>query len=118
MVLIRARDAGDVRIIYLQGRLDSLTAEGADTEIGALLEAGISRALINLGELEFISSVGLRVLVHLTKALRARHGQLKLCSATVPVGKVLEISGIASLIELHDQEQSALASFEGDLPHQ
>jgi stage II sporulation protein AA (anti-sigma F factor antagonist) len=111
LVLIQAYDRQGVCVIRLQGRLDSQTAPGATAEVEQLLATGTTRVLVNLAELEFMSSAGLRVLVQLARELRARQGLIKLCAATEPIRKLLELAGLISLLELHDVEANALMSF-------
>ena len=80
--------------------------------------------LLDLEALEFLSSAGLRVILRTAKRLeRARdldveahrsgafRRSIKLCGAKGIVSEVLEVSGFGELLEVYDDEESALASF-------
>ncbi len=109
--MISTRRESGVLVCELGGRLDATTAEAAGEELLSLVAAGSSRLLLNLSSLDYVSSMGLRVFVRAAKAAHAAGGALKLCSPTAPVAKVLEISGMDNLLDMHADESAALAAF-------
>ncbi len=109
--MISTRHEAGIIVCELKGRLDTVTSEATWDEIMALVAAGNSRLLLNLAALDYISSIGLRVFVRAAKATHAAGGALKLCSPTASVAKVLEISGMDNLLDLHTAESAALAAF-------
>lgn len=109
--MITSQDVGDILVCRLSGRLDALGADALAAELMPLLEGPKRRVLLNLEELGYISSIGLRVLVRAAKTVKAGGGMLKLCSAPATVRKVLEISGMDQLLDLRDSESAAIAAF-------
>ena len=110
-LMLETRQEGDVFVCDISGRLDAISADSfAEELLGELAGAGPS-VLLNLSGLEYISSMGLRVFVKAVKAVNAAKGTLKVCSPTVAVLRVLEISALDTLLDLRDDEASALASF-------
>lgn len=109
--MISTRNEAGVLVCELKGRLDTVTAEAIGEEIMSLVAAGNSRLVLNLASLDYVSSIGLRVFVRVAKAAHAAGGALKLCSPTPSVAKVLEISGMDNLLDLHAAESAALAAF-------
>ena len=75
------------------------------------LAEAATELLINLENLAFISSAGLRLILQTEKLVRGRNGALKVCGATGVVKEVMDISGFDNLLDLHDDETSALDSF-------
>ena len=69
--------------------------------------------VLNLAEVPFIDSSGLGAVVRGMNSLRQAHGDLKLCNLTDHVRKVLEISHLAKLFDVHDSEEKAVAAFYG-----
>lgn len=101
-----------ILVCTITGRLDAVSADAAATELLALLETeNNTKVLLNLEQLDYVSSLGLRVFVRAAKVVNGNGGTLKLCSATPPVKKVLEISALDSLLDLRDDEDEALSSF-------
>ena len=91
------RQADDVLVVEIAGRLDTQSSGPASEEMARIVEAGNGKILLNLGNLEFISSAGLRVLLRTTKLL-PEAGRMMICQANGIVKEVLEISGFDTFI--------------------
>lgn len=88
-----------VTVARLSGRLDSATSPAAERELAA--ELARSRGfLMDLEEVEYVSSAGLRVFLVLAKQARASSRALGLCSLRKEVADVFEISGFSTLFAL------------------
>ena len=109
---IRARETPEARILELEGRLDSDGADAAEAPLLALLHGRVT-VLVDLAKLTFVGSAGLRVIIKAAKQMKAAKCSLKFFGASAGVAKVFEISGIDSLLELHDDATSALQPPEG-----
>ena len=108
---ISTRSADDITILNLEGKLDTATSGQASEEINAILEEKPSKLLLNLGDLEFVSSAGLRVLLRTAKTVKEQNGGMKVCGAKGVVKEVMDISGFDTLLDLHESEAEALAAF-------
>ena len=62
---------GDVSILSLTGSLDTNTSKEAEDQINILLEEGSIKLLIDLTDLDYISSSGLRILLSISKKLKS-----------------------------------------------
>lgn len=102
---------GSVLVCRLSGRLDANAADPLTEALLPLLNEPGRQVLLNLESLDYISSIGLRVLVKAAKSVKGSGGALKLCSASPAVRKVLEISGMDQLLDLRETEPAALAAF-------
>lgn len=85
-------DSGVPRI-SLAGRLDTHTAPQLDAELTRLLagRASLSRLVFDLGQLDYLSSAGIRCFVRARKAIEPQGGTVALVNPQPPVRKVLEI---------------------------
>ncbi len=110
-MVIHTRQVDDVLVVDISGRLDTESSESASDELASLLESGSNKMLLNLDELDFVSSAGLRVFLRASKRLQAANGALKICHANGSVHDVMEISGLARLIEIHENETAAISAF-------
>lgn len=108
---IKTRQAYDVLVVDMVGRLDSKTAGYGNDEMVRIVKGDCKKVLINLENLEFVTSAGLRVLLIAAKLLQSAKGQLKLCSANEAVEQVLETCGFKSLLQLYPNEAAAIKSF-------
>lgn len=84
----------------LTGRLDGFTSAAHEAELRALLAGDAQSLIINLSQLEYISSAGLRVLLMTAKMAKAKGGTVALASPTAVVLDVLKISGFDKIFEI------------------
>jgi anti-sigma B factor antagonist len=105
---ITERRTGDVATLSLSGRLDTTTAKAFEAKILAQIEAGDRRFIIDLAQLDYISSAGLRVLVLAGKRLDGGKGKIVLCSLKDPVREVFDIVGFSSTFPAYASHDDAL----------
>jgi anti-sigma B factor antagonist len=110
---INERHEGDVAIVSLKGRLDAASSQEAEQRMGGLIDAGNRSILVNLGDLDYISSSGLRVLLASLKRLKKTGGDLRIACPKPAVRDVFTMAGFHRIFAIHDDEASALNSFTG-----
>ena len=84
--------------VALSGRLDTLTSSDLEDKLGEELN-GAERLIFDLGELEYISSAGLRVLLGAYKTMDKRGGML-IRNVTVTVMEIFEVTGLSDIIAI------------------
>jgi anti-anti-sigma factor len=84
--------------LRLNGRLDGQWAGALESELQELIRSGERHIQLNLAEVVFLSSAGIRVLLKQWKALQSIGGMLGVVEPSPAVRKTLELSGLASLI--------------------
>lgn len=89
-----------VTVIETVGRLDTATAPDLEQAGGELIDAGVTRIVLDLSRLEYLSSAGLRVILALAKRLQASGGELVMCGAAGLVRETLELAGIVGIVPL------------------
>ena len=100
-----------VTFVYLAGEIKSTTSGDVMDSLVDLVKGGNDKLLLNIKDVDFISSAGLRSILVAAKLLKNSNGQMMICSANESVRKVLETSGFTSLVSLHPDENEALAAF-------
>ena len=100
-----------VTVVRLQGNLDTSTAPHAQTSLNELVDGGASKILVNLGEVDFVSSAGLRILLATAKKLRGSNGELRVSNLNETVNEVFEISGFSTILSVFPTEAEALTGF-------
>jgi anti-anti-sigma factor len=108
---LRTRRVGDVLVVDMVGRLDSRTAGPASTELNQIAQGGHGKLVLNVHGLEYLSSAGLRAILVAAKLVQVHGGAIKVCDANATVKRVMEVSGMSSLLHLYDTEKDALAAF-------
>ena len=80
------------------GRLDTITAPELERELDASVD-GIKEIIIDLKEVEYISSAGLRVILK-AKKLMGINGKMKVTGANAMIMEVFDITGFADMITI------------------
>ena len=106
--LIDTREQGAV-VVHLKGRLDGSTANDLDARL-RLLTANADRLVLDMSGLEYIASVGLRVILVVMKQLRAANGKLALAELREQVKQAFELSGFSALCQVCATRTEALAA--------
>lgn len=85
-------------VIEIAGRLDTITSPALDEAIsdGAL---DAKNLVIDVKDLEYISSAGLRVLLRAQKMMQ-KNGTMKLINACGAVMEVFEITGFTDILTI------------------
>lgn len=89
---------GTTLTIALVGRLDTTTAPSLEAELKSSLN-GIETLIIDLAELEYISSAGLRVLLSSQKVM-ARQGSMVVKNVGESVMEVFDITGFTDILTI------------------
>ena len=84
-------------VVAPDGRLDTNTAPQAEKLIMENIGDGNTPLVFDLGQVEYISSAGLRVLLMTAKKLKQAGGRLALCNMNDHVQEVLDLSGLTPL---------------------
>lgn len=109
MELLYSELDNGIRLIKLTGRLDSAGFEKIDLKFTAHCSGEGVRLLVDLSELEFIGSAGIRMLTLNARSLSMRNGRMVLLSPSVDVGNTLELTGIPDIIPTYESRESAEA---------
>jgi len=92
-------DAADgVRLIRLKGRLDLEGADAVDLKLTSLCAVKKCNVILDIAGVEFLSSIGISVIVRVARALTSREGRLVLLGPQPNVADVLMRTQIDQLI--------------------
>jgi anti-sigma B factor antagonist len=97
----------DATIVDVKGRIDSTTAQALGDKLTSLIEAGRTRLVIDLNQVDYISSAGFRVLLVSSRLAEESHGKLALCSLAPGVQKLFELTAFTDLFEIYTSRPKA-----------
>lgn len=98
-------------VAYPVGRLDvAVSAELEDQLTKSVDEHEIEGLVLNMENVEYMSSSGFRVAIALLRKLSDRGGYLKICSLKPAVKRIFDVIELTSLFEIFESEDEALAS--------
>jgi anti-anti-sigma factor len=121
---ITERRTEDIVTLCLSGKLDTTTAKAFEEKILGEIESGDRRFIIDLAQLEYVSSQGLRVFLLAGKRLNGANGKLVLCGfkKTIPyytlnrpqdpVREAFDIAGFLSIFSTYGSDDDAIKAFQ------
>jgi anti-sigma B factor antagonist len=106
---IKEETRGGVLVVTAAGRLDSSSSGVLEAVLPARVQTH-EKVVLDLAEVPYVSSAGLRVMLIGAKAARAKGHKLVLTGLAPTVHEVFDISGFTSIFAIEADVDSALAS--------
>lgn len=101
----------DVPVISFSGRIDAATSAKIEQTVRRAIEEGHTQIVVDLHDVTFLSSSGLRTLLLIARDLRKAGGDMVLCALQPQVAEVFHITGFDQIFELHHTREEAAAKF-------
>lgn len=101
-------------VLSVKGRIDSNTAPQFSDRLLGYLTGDNRSVVVDLTEVDFVSSAGLRVFLMGAKRLKGTQIRLVLCAMTENVLKVFQMSGFDRILDIRGtREEGEAAMAEG-----
>jgi anti-sigma B factor antagonist len=99
-------------LVKASGRIDSSTAPQLAEVMDNITDSGRYKIVLDLSEVEFMSSAGLRVLISTQKTCK-RYNRGEIILAVVPerIYEALDLAGFVPLFKFYDNVLDAVGSF-------
>jgi anti-sigma B factor antagonist len=99
-------------VVKVIGRIDSYTAPNLEEVLKSLTEEGRYKIVLDLTDVDFLSSKGWWVLIETQKTVkRYNRGELVLAKIQERIRESLNLVGMGSYFKVYDDITSAVASF-------
>jgi serine/threonine-protein kinase RsbW len=95
----------------ISGRVDAVTAPQLNKTVHAQIASGARFVLLDLSDVTFLSSSGLRSLLLIRKELMTLGGELRLAGLQPQVHEVFALTGFTQVFAIHVTAEEARASF-------
>lgn len=97
MLTIKEERNGGVLRLILEGRLDTKTAPGLEEKVKACLD-GVDSLTIDMKNLEYVSSAGLRVILFTKKQMKNK--EMVIENVNDSIMEVFEMTGFADILDI------------------
>ena len=99
-------------VVEVSGRIDSATAPDLASVLDGLIDRGQYNLVLDLGDVDFISSAGLRVLIDTQKKCQhLKRGRLALAEVPERLYQAFDLAGFVPLFDFYDEQVEAVGSF-------
>jgi anti-sigma B factor antagonist len=108
---VNHKQENELDFLYLRGYLDAHTAPDLEDAIGNLVRSGKHKIVINLRDLDYISSAGLGVFMAFIEEIRESGGDIKLAELKPKVFTVFDLLGFPMLFDIEPNEKDIILMF-------
>ena len=101
--------SGDKVVLTVSGRMDAQNASEFEKACKEWVEKGSLHLVVDLRELSYVSSLGLRSFLVVGQMLKEKNGTFRLCGLTGLVKQVFQMTRLTTVLPVHEDLESALA---------
>jgi len=101
----------DIMVLSADGGLNHDTADQFVDELAAMIDAGLTKLVVNGEKLTYISSAGVGALLRLHKRLRAQGGEVHLANLHTPIIEVIELLRLNRVFSIFPSVNEAVDAF-------
>src|SRR5215472_4261501 len=112
-MIAKLESEGQCKILRVSGRVDFESALDFEQQINSMIQQDADCFIIELSEVELLSSAGLRVLLSTAKRVSHRDASLGLAAPSQVVRQVFEISHFNLLFKIFPSVAEAIAALKG-----
>lgn len=108
---ITEREQAGIAIFTLEGRVDSEGAVDMDLALQTAVSEGKTKIILQMSEVRYINSAGLRILADILTQTQDSGGGLRLVALNPKVHRVFQIIGFDKFFQLYPTLDDAMADF-------
>ena len=97
-------------VLHLAGRMDAESAAHFEGQCNSCISEGITSLVVDLGDLSYVSSMGLRCFLSVAQKLQATSGSLMLCGLHGLPRQVFEMTRLIGLFPVFETAQQAIST--------
>jgi anti-sigma B factor antagonist len=109
---ITTKEFKHCQLVTVTGRVDSATAPQFSQALDAIIQAGTFKIVIDMTDLEYMSSAGFRALLSAQRECkRFSRGEVLLAAVPDRIREALELAGFTELFKTFPESLEAVGSF-------
>ena len=97
-----------ITCLKIRGRMGTTVAIETEKALDKILAENNTRLIFDLGDLEYLSSYGLRIILNAAKKIKMMDGKIILCSLIENVREIFDICGFGAYIPVADSVESGI----------
>jgi anti-anti-sigma factor len=111
MIDIQVSMLQDVTLMNVSGRVDGTNANRLGSALTDEIDSGHTRLVLDLSNVDYMSSAGLREIVMAYKRLQNNDGDLRIAQPSERVLEVIEVAGLDSVLQIFASSGEAVGSY-------
>ena len=111
MLSIETDNTQTISVMKVKGRVDSETAPELDDALTKLLQNNRNKIVLNLQEVNYMSSAGLRAMVKAYQSANKSGGDVRLAAVSEPIEVILRTVGMMQMFKMFSTSEEAAVGF-------
>ena len=111
MLSIETDNTQTISVMKVKGRVDSETAPEFDDALTKLLQNNKNKIVLNLQDVTYMSSAGLRAMVKAYQSANKSGGDVRLAAVSEPIEVILRTVGMMQMFKMFSTSEEATAGF-------
>jgi anti-sigma B factor antagonist len=103
-------DKEGIHVFRVGGRLDATSAPILERKLVHIVETPGAKVVVDLKNLSYLSSAGMRVMLAASKRLKSVNGYIAFSSLQEPVMEIIKLAGFEHVLKFYPTEAAALKS--------
>ena len=103
---------GDVLVVALSGKLDTIEAEPLHQYLRGRIQAGANRIVLDATKLTYICSTGLRVMILAARQIAEASGRIVVCGLNERLQRVFATVGFSRILDIYESLEEAAKGVE------
>ena len=113
---IDAEKRDGLLLLSFGGQLDAASAEQSEQVLLSMIDEPGLRVVVDLAPLTYLSSVGLGVILRLTKQVMKYDGRIVFHSLQPRVKQILDMTGLSLMLQINESAEEAIKAVSGSEP--
>ena len=97
-------------LLQVSGRMDAVTAPAFEKEFIEVMDGGETKVVVDLGDLQYISSAGLRSILASAKKAKKGGCTMQFCGLNGMVEEVFQVSGLGTMFSVTATAEEAFGA--------
>jgi anti-sigma B factor antagonist len=110
-LIVNVITKGDIKIVQCKGYIDTTTSGMLENAMGELIKNKFYKIVMDLGEVDYISSAGWGIFISEIKNIRKNKGDLKLVNMKPEVMEIFELLDFTNILEYYKSLDEATKKF-------
>lgn len=102
---------GEIWIFHPIGSIDTTTSSDLEGTLMEGINQGMRWIILDLTDVRYISSAGIRVFIATAKTLKEKKGELRFSTPNKNVSDILRLSGLLKIFKVYPDNAAAIRSF-------
>lgn len=100
----------NIMVLEIKGEVDAYTSQDLNKTLADVLGDGYHQIVVELSQMTFISSAGIRALLYAQREAVQLGGEVRLVGPTDQVRRIFEIAGFFELFQITDDLEESVSN--------